>query len=113
MGSIGCKERIVRRNGNESDEWIKFGAFRTDVNRGMGFCHTFLARKAIQIDKLQKYADETEEMEIKYVSLQQLMKYYKQGMFKEAKWSNTVGLSLMWMLTNTQIAQEQSSNTQN
>ena len=86
--------------GNKSNEWINFGKYRTDVNRGLGFCHTFLARKAIQINKLKKYSDETEEMSIKYVTLQQLIKYFKNGLFKEAKWSNTVGLSIMWMLTN-------------
>ena len=103
-GLKAAKRELMEEMGMTSDEWINFGKYRTDVNRGAGFCHTFLARKAKRIKKLSKYADETEEMNIKYLTLQQLIDAYKKGMFQEAKWSNTVGLSLMWMLSNAKIS---------
>merc|ERR1719242_146326 len=102
-GLLAAKRELMEEMGMESDEWISFGKFRTDVNRGLGFCHTFLARKARQVKEKESYNDETEEMNIKYVTMKQLMEYYKKGLFKEAKWSNTAGLSLMWMLTNTKV----------
>ena len=106
-GLKAAKRELMEEMGMKSDEWINFGKYRTDVNRGLGFCHTFLARKAIQIKKLKKYEDETEEMSIKYLTMQELKNFYMKGMFKEAKWSNTVGLSLMWMLSNTKVNQQQ------
>eukprot|EP00483_Globobulimina_turgida_P008185 UN08201 len=107
-GLKAAKRELLEEMGMVSDEWINFGQYRTDVNRGVGFCHTFLARKAKQVRKLKKYSDETEEMSIKYLTLKQIMSYYKKGMFKEAKWSNTVGLSLMWMLSNTKTNEHKS-----
>jgi len=105
-GLVAAKRELMEEMGMRSDEWVSFGAFRTDVNRGLGFCHTFLARKAQQVIEKDKYADETEEMAIKHVSMAQLMRFYNKGLFKEAKWSNTVGLSLMWMLKHSDMNAE-------
>lgn len=89
----------------DDSNWIEFNeneGYRTDVNRGLGFCHTFLARKGIFKDKKKHenldFFDETEQLHIKYVTLHQLIEYFQKGLFKEAKWSNTVGLGLLYML---------------
>ena len=105
-GLFAAKRELLEEMGMKSDEWIEFGKYRTDVNRGMGFCHTFLARRAIQVNKLKKYSDETGDMQIKYVTFEQILEYHKKGMFKEAKWSNTVGLSIVWMLSNTEVTKQ-------
>ena len=105
-GLVAAKRELMEEMGMRSEEWVSFGKFRTDVNRGLGFCHTFLARKAQQVKKMAKYEDETESMQIKHVSMTQLMRLYNKRLFKEAKWSNTVGLSLMWMLKHSDMNAE-------
>ena len=100
-GLKAAKRELLEELGMESDEWINFGKFRTDVNRGGGFCHTFLARKARKT-RAQSQGDELEEMHIHYATKKELMQYFQKGLFKEAKWSNTAGLALVWMLENMQ-----------
>ena len=107
---------MIVENDNNWIEFNKNEGFRTDVNRGLGFCHTFLARKAIfknNEKKKNQFFDETEELHVKYVTLNQLIQYFQNGLFKEAKWSNTVGLGLMYMLLNYQNDNIKQSNLPN
>ena len=98
-----AQRELLEELGMVSNEWINLGKYRSDVNRGGGFCFTFLARNAIQIENAQKYFDEALNIKKKHVTFEELIKYYEQGLFKGAKWSNTVGLSIIWMLRNTDI----------
>merc|ERR1712126_426829 len=99
-GLASAKRELLEELGMESDEWINFGAYRTDVNRGGGFCHTFLARKAKGVKNIEITGDSTEEQKMIYMTKAELIENFQKGLFKEAKWSNTVGLGLVWMLKN-------------
>jgi len=80
------------------------GRFRTDVNRGLGWVHSFLAmnchrqeEKAISIevsvDDIGK--TDTEKQIITTLSLSQIREELRQGSFIEVQWSNTVALALL------------------
>jgi ADP-ribose pyrophosphatase YjhB (NUDIX family) len=90
-------------------EWHSLGRFRTDVNRGMGWVHSFLAmrcqssvkmntittsNKAVSDGELVGDAD-GERQDLRKVSLTELRAAVRNGDFMEVQWSNTVALALM------------------
>ena len=96
---------------DDENNWIQFGGFRTDVNRGLGFCYMFFARQATFKDKnkhnvylnqmlndKQLTIDNSEKLNVKLLTLNQLKDYFQNGLFQEVKWSNTVGLTIMHLL---------------
>lgn len=85
--------------GMVSDEWTFLGKYRTDANRGGGFVHTFLAAKSRPAESNRLPSNEMEKQEIVQLPLHQLTSAVLRGDFAEAKWSNTVAIALLRMLT--------------
>jgi ADP-ribose pyrophosphatase len=82
------------------------GRFRTDVNRGMGWVHSFLATQCSK----QKHeasasaagqgedevgAADTEKQDMKTISLEELRRAALAGEFLEVQWSATVAMALL------------------
>ena len=90
------------------DEMHPLGRFRTDVNRGRGWVHSFLATrcrssgkvkeltgKAVESKDVQVGDADVERQDLIKVSLRELRDATRNGDFMEVQWSNTVALALM------------------
>lgn len=90
------------------DELHPLGRFRTDVNRGMGWVHSFLAMQCHSSVKKntktisemesdgEKVGDtDVERQDLRKISLAELRAAVRNGDFMEVQWSNTVALALM------------------
>ena len=120
--TAAVRELREEMNGMVCETFVFLGRFRTDVNRGMGFVNSFLARdceKGEDDGKVGKgarghghglglghghdavdVADEvgkpdTERQDIVSMTLQDLKKNAMDGRFLEVQWSNTVALALL------------------
>lgn len=111
------REVYEETNGIICETFTFLGRFRTDVNRGMGWVHGFLASdchfQGIENDKnIRKHQHgtpwhqdedpsnqvgppDTEVQVLKSLSLSELRKQTKNGAFLEVQWSNTVALALL------------------
>jgi ADP-ribose pyrophosphatase len=88
----------------ECQEMYFLGRFRTDVNRGMGWVHSYLAVHctALLVDETQMEEDpdivgttDVERQDLKRLSLTELKDATQRGHFLEVQWSNTVALALL------------------
>jgi ADP-ribose pyrophosphatase len=95
------------------------GRYRTDVNRGMGWTHTFLARDCHEktttffrklsfttadaaaskttIEEEEVGVVDTERQDVVFMGQEQIRKALKNGKFMEIQWSATVALALLSM----------------
>jgi ADP-ribose pyrophosphatase len=81
------------------------GRYRTDVNRGMGWTHTFLARQCHTLDPKEQHKNnaagsevggaDTERQDVHRLSLDQVKTALLNGEFLEIQWSATVALALL------------------
>jgi len=95
-------------------EFHFLGRFRTDVNRGMGWVHSFLAttcthkansssssssgssnKQGEDEEKDVVGVADVERQDLKTISLEELREAARNGEFLEVQWSNTVALALL------------------
>ena len=84
---------------------VSLGKYRTDVNRGMGWVHSFIASECNEITKEQGPNDleetnqigaaDVEGQERIYLTVGELRDAARNGEFVEVQWSNTVALALL------------------
>lgn len=92
------------------ETWRSLGRFRTDVNRGMGWVHPFLASncsyasddagKSVAVS--EKVTEEVgkkdaEKQNVISMKLSQVRHAVLQGEFVEVQWSNTVSLAMLFL----------------
>lgn len=86
--------------------WTALGKFRTDVNRGMGWVHPFLARDCnySTIHSSENNEDgnavgarDTELQKIRSMTLDEVRAAVMEGKFLEVQWSNTVALAMLYL----------------
>ena len=90
-------------NGIICNDFIFLGRFRRDVNRGIGWVHSFMALDCKHggiidsgIDVSQEVgAPDTERQDIVSISTSDLLNSVRGGEFLEVQWSNTVSLALL------------------
>jgi len=78
----------------ETPDLVFLGRFRTDANRGMGWCSTFLARRCVPAAAAPR-SDDVERQTLRRLSRRDLCRALLRGAFAEVKWANTVALSLL------------------
>lgn len=93
-------------NGLHCEQFHALGRYRTDVNRGMGWLHSFLATGCSH-DKANANANEhvalpdevgaadTERQDLKSITLTELRELARNGEFLEVQWTATVALALL------------------
>ena len=84
---------------------VSLGKYRTDVNRGMGWVHSFIASECNEITKEQGPNDleetnqigaaDVEGQERIYLTVGELRDAARNGEFVEVQWSATVALALL------------------
>jgi ADP-ribose pyrophosphatase len=91
------------------DTFHPLGRYRTDVNRGMGWTHTFLARQCHTLAPKERNNNnnhnnaagaevggaDTERQDVHRLSLDQVKAALLNGEFLEIQWSATVALALL------------------
>jgi 8-oxo-dGTP pyrophosphatase MutT (NUDIX family) len=94
----------------QCDDYIRLGRYRTDVNRGMGWTHTYLARQCRSNSRSSSSAllhdadtadgpvggADTERQDVHRLSLAQVRTALRNGEFLEIQWSATVALALIY-----------------
>lgn len=85
--------------------WTPLGTYRTDVNRGMGWIHPFLARdcnysKQVVVENSVEPntdvgAHDTEKQHIQSMTLSEVKAGVMNQQFVEVQWSNTVALAML------------------
>ena len=117
-GIIEPGEEAVEAAKREVDEelhvtcnsWTPLGTYRTDVNRGMGWVHPFLARDCNYSKQVKSSAEQnagvresnsdvgepdTEEQNIQSMTLSEVKASVMSQQFVEVQWSNTVALAML------------------
>mmetsp|Transcript_23984 Transcript_23984/g.39548 ORF Transcript_23984/g.39548 Transcript_23984/m.39548 type:complete len:280 (-) Transcript_23984:17-856(-) len=117
-GIIESGEEAVEAAKREVDEelhvtcnsWTPLGTYRTDVNRGMGWVHPFLARDCNYSKQVKSSAEQnagvresnsdvgepdTEEQNIQSMTLSEVKASVMSQQFVEVQWSNTVALAML------------------
>lgn len=90
-------------NGLKCKKFHALGRYRTDVNRGMGWLHSFLATDCSHDESSphhQALADEvgaadTEKQVLESITLTELRKLARNGEFLEVQWTATVAQALL------------------
>eukprot|EP00581_Thalassiosira_minuscula_P015516 CAMPEP_0183728422 /NCGR_PEP_ID=MMETSP0737-20130205/28022_1 /TAXON_ID=385413 /ORGANISM="Thalassiosira miniscula, Strain CCMP1093" /LENGTH=273 /DNA_ID=CAMNT_0025960359 /DNA_START=172 /DNA_END=993 /DNA_ORIENTATION=+ len=84
--------------------------FRTDVNRGMGWVHPYLARDCSYANNIAGGGEEsiavvgghdTEKQRIQIMKFSEVKGAVMDGRFVEVQWSNTVALAMLHLLSNS------------
>ena len=85
--------------------WTPLGRYRTDVNRGMGWVHPFIARdcnysKQEVMSTIEEQNDsvgehDTEKQNIQSMTLSEVKASVMNQQFIEVQWSNTVALAML------------------
>lgn len=83
-------------------QFVSLGRYRTDVNRGMGWTHTFLAKGCRRQQSVKHDASndevgglDTERQDLQKLSREKVRTALLNGEFLEIQWSATVALSLL------------------
>lgn len=103
---VGEELRVTCRS------WKTLGKFRTDVNRGMGWVHPYLARDCAYasitkdhdggggngkdiVNSQEVGGHDTEKQLIQTMRLSEVKRAVMEGKFAEVQWSNTVALAML------------------
>lgn len=110
---VAARREVSEEMGLECTDFHSLGRFRTDVNRGMGWVHSFLATHCSRTKPMTKKKSEvkvnvgtstkneeigpadTEHQDLKSITLRQLRDAATSSQFLEVQWSNTVALALL------------------
>ena len=90
----------------ESPTWISLGQYRVSSTRGGGFLNVFFAddchipREGSVKESIKTVAksDDREMQRKVYMQEKDLREAVLKGRFKEAKWTQTISMSLLWLM---------------
>jgi ADP-ribose pyrophosphatase len=86
------QRELLEETGYVADEWHFLGRFAVDGNRGNGFAHLFLARRARYSQPIN--ADDLEEQELRLLTRDELAAALAAGEIKVLPWVANVALAL-------------------
>jgi ADP-ribose pyrophosphatase len=99
-----ARREVREETGHECARWQFLGRYRTDVNRGIGWTNTYLARDC-QKQKQKALVDQEtggqvggsdmERQDLRIMTLEEVMKAAQEGRFLEIQWSATVALAIL------------------
>ncbi|KAJ3176557.1 hypothetical protein HDU85_006877 [Gaertneriomyces sp. JEL0708] len=103
---LDCAQReMYEELGYVSPQWIEFGTYRVNANRGEGMFSMYLALDSYKQSSEESDDDqELESQKLVWLDREQLIDRLMDGSFKEAKWSATVAMSLVWMMKHNSKA---------
>jgi ADP-ribose pyrophosphatase len=90
-----AQRELLEETGCEAGEWVHFGDFILDPNRGIASMHLFLALNARQV--AQPVSDDLEDQELLLLSRDELEHALQTGEFKILAWAATVSMALNYL----------------
>lgn len=93
-----AKRELLEETGFVAPEWVDFGGFILDPNRGIATIHLFLAMNAHK--EREPRSDDLEDQELLFLTRDELEIAYKSGYFKILSWATVVAMSLNYLSTS-------------
>ncbi len=90
-----ARRELREETGYAADEWISFGRFPVDGNRGCGAAHIFLACGAKQVGAIDR--DDLEEMQMQLIPKEALRTALLRGECSLLSWSQAFAMALLWL----------------
>ena len=90
-----AKRELLEETGYAASEWVNFGGYILDPNRGIATIHLFLAMDAWK--EAEPIKDDLEDQVLLFLSKEELEKAYKEEAFKILSWSAVVAMSLKYL----------------
>jgi ADP-ribose pyrophosphatase len=87
-----AQRELLEETGYQAEQWVSFGTYRVDANRGAGNAHLFLATHATKIT--EPSADDLEPQELLLLSRAEIEQAVQQGDFKVLPWAAVMALAL-------------------
>jgi len=109
---VAAKREVSEELFVSCNSWTSLGKYRTDVNRGMGWVHQFLARNCVYTktktlpllvgDTTESNgnvgAHDIERQNIQSMTLNEVKDAVMKERFVEVQWSNTVALAMLHLI---------------
>lgn len=92
---IAAQRELLEETGYVAEEWIAFGRYPVDGNRGCGAAYTFLARGAKRVAEVNR--DDLEEMHMQLIPREDLRAALLRGECGLLSWSQTFAMALVWL----------------
>lgn len=92
---IAAKRELLEETGYQASEWVSFGGYVLDPNRGIATIHLFLALNAQKAAEPIK--DDLEDQVLLFLSQGEVEDAYQKGAFKILSWSAVVAMSLNYL----------------
>jgi ADP-ribose pyrophosphatase len=89
-----ARRELLEETGYSAGQWVPLGSYTVDGNHGNGRAHLFLALEAHQ--ESEPHADDLEEQQLHFLTLQELRAALQAGEFKVLAWTTAVALSLLY-----------------
>lgn len=90
-----AKRELLEETGYASSEWVNFGGFILDPNRGIATIHLFLAVNAWK--EAEPVKDDLEDQVMLFLTRDELEAAYQNGEFKILSWAAVVAMTLMYL----------------
>ena len=113
LPAVAARREVVEETGFDCTRWQSLGRYRTDVNRGMGWTHAYVAQDCRRLssttsslvrtnlssttagDEEVGVAD-TERQDLRIMSLSEVRQAVQNGEFLEIQWTATVALAMLY-----------------
>lgn len=82
---VAAKRELFEETGYEASEWISFGSFYADSNKGCGKGHLFLAKNAVKTGEPTEI--DLEEPDIIFLDIEEVKNALKNGDVKVLPWA--------------------------
>ena len=90
-----AKRELLEETGYASDNWVSFGKYILDPNRGVAEMHLFLALDAIPV--AEPIFDDLEDQELIFLGREEIESALRAGEFKILAWAAVVSMSLSYL----------------
>lgn len=90
-----AKRELLEETGYASSEWVNFGGYILDPNRGIATIHLFLALNARR--RAEPVKDDLEDQVLLFLTRDELEMAYQNGEFKILSWAAVVAMALKYL----------------
>jgi len=90
-----AKRELLEETGYAASDWINFGGFILDPNRGIATIHLFFAMNAWK--DAEPIVDDLEDQVLLMITRDELEAAYRAGEFKILSWSAVVAMALNYL----------------
>jgi len=93
-----AKRELLEETGYASSDWVNFGGYVLDPNRGIATIHLFFAMNARKVS--EPIEDDLEDQILLFLTQTEIEVEYREGAFKILSWSAVVAMALNYLSTS-------------